>query len=216
LQGASLDGAQLQGASLDGAQLQGASLDGAQLQGASLANVFVWRMVPPEPQSVEHSRIVSPIRDAKYFDSQCKENKENKCDWTRSYYEALKAKIEAAPPGKLREAALERIKPLGAEPFTVEEKAAETWLALAKASEAAAKDYPAWLAESLIRTGCDGRGAPYVIRGLLRQLDDRFSLDDPQEAAVVNAFLDPGCEGARGLSDDDKAELRRLASPPAK
>jgi len=195
-------------------QLQGASLDRAQLQDASLYDVFVWRIVPPGPGSVEHARIVSPVPDAKYFGSQCKEDK---CDWTREYYEVLKAKIEAVPAGTLRRAALERIKPLGTEPFAVDEKAVKRWLDLEKASEAAAKGYAARLAETLIKTGCDGRGAPYVIRGVVRYRLDNWQetgLHDSQKAAVAKAFLEPGCDGARGLSDDDKAQLRRLAGPP--
>jgi hypothetical protein len=56
-----------------------------------------------------------------------------------------------------------------------------------------------------------------VIRGLLPQLNLRFSNDDPQKALVAKAFLDePSCPGARGLSDDDNARLRRLAGPPQK
>jgi Pentapeptide repeats (8 copies) len=206
--------AQLQGASLVGTQLQGASLSRAQLQGASLYHVSVWRMGPPGPGSVEDARIVSPVPDAKYFGSQCEEDK---CDWTREYYEALKAKIEAVPAGLLRRAALERIEPLGREPFTVDEEAAKGWERLAKASEASVASYPARLVEILIKTGCDAPGAPYVIRGLLRQLEPVMTTRGfRNRAAVAKAFLDPGCEGARGLSDDEKAELRRLAGPPAK
>jgi uncharacterized protein YjbI with pentapeptide repeats len=215
LQGAWLDGAELQGASLDQAQLQGAWLDRAELQDASLGNVFVWRMVAPERRSVEHARIASPVHDAKYFDIQCKE-REYRCEWTKEYYEALKAKIEAVPAGQLREEALQRIKPLGRRPFAVDENVAKRRQVLRETSKAEVKAYPARLAEILIKTGCDGRGVPYVIRGLTRQLDDRFASGDPNKAAVANAFLAPGCEGARGLSDDDKATLRRLAAPAPK
>jgi hypothetical protein len=210
LQGASLDRAQLQGAALDWAELQGASLDRAELQAASLPSVFVWRMVPPASESVEHARIASPVPDAKYVGSGCTEDK---CDWTREYYEMLKAKIEAVPAGKLREEAIQRIKPLGADPFTVDEEAARRWLDLAKDTEPA-ETYSARYAEILIKTGCGKRGAPYVIRGLLQELDIRFSSGDPQMAVVAKAFLEPNCAGARGLSDDEKAELGRLAGPP--
>jgi hypothetical protein len=157
------------------------------------------------------SKRQSPTRNISARDA-----KKNKCNWTREYYKALKAKIDAAPPGPFRETALEQIKPLGKEPFTVDKEAAKKWVDLAEASKAAAEGYPAWLAETLIETGCNEPGAPYVIRGLLQQLDFRFSSGDRQKAAIAKAFLEPGCEGGRGLSDDEKAVFRRLAGPPAK
>src|SRR5215472_156739 len=104
-------------------------------------------MVPAVPGGVEHTLIVSPIPDAKYLDFQCEGNK---CGWTREYFEAPKAQIEAVPPGRRRhQEALEQIKPLGEEPFTVDEEAAKSWLALAEASKDAAVGYPDILAETL-------------------------------------------------------------------
>jgi uncharacterized protein YjbI with pentapeptide repeats len=209
LQGADLTAAHLQGASLVLARLQGALLLATELQDAELWQPFVWRMALAWV-SVEHTRIVRPDPDYPCT--------EGKCGWARKYYEVQKAKVEAVPPGEPRELALERIKPLGEEPFTVDEKAAKGWDALEKASKTMAAIYPARLAETLIKTGCNERGAPYVIRGLLRQLDQRFQDDDdqPQKAKVAKAFLEPGCEGARGLSDQENAELRRLAASPTR
>jgi uncharacterized protein YjbI with pentapeptide repeats len=194
LQGASLDLAQLQGAWLDRVQLQGASLDLAHFQGASLSNIFVWRSVPPASGFVEGALIRSPVTEARYLGEGCGSET---CDWTRKYYETLKAEIDAVSPGPLREAALERIKPLGAEPFTVDEKVVERWQALAMASEATAESYPARLAETLFKIRCE-EGTPYVIDGLLRQFEVRFKHGDPQTVAVAKAFQ-RDCPGARAV-----------------
>jgi hypothetical protein len=232
LQGASLDGAQLQGASFDEKGLQGAPVPvpappvrgsrndrAAELQNASLVGVFVWRTVPPGWGFLEGSLILGQVSKAKYqaeyFPSDC----ENlNCDWTKDYYEALEAKIDAVPPGPLRDQALRRLEPLGDDRHLLgDEIASEAWLTLEKASTATRESYPARLAQTLSETGCDERGAPYVIRGLLAQLDERFGQGvQPDKAAVAKAFLEPSCDGARGLSDDEKARLHQLAGPPAK
>ena len=172
-------------------------------------------MVPPAPRSVEHALIVSPVDDAKYFGKQCEEKK---CEWTTKYYEALKAKIEAVPAGELREQALALIKPLGEEPFAVDEMAAERRQVLTETSDAATKAYPARLAETLIKTGCDGRGAPYVIRGLLRQLSSSFlpfTSGDPQQAAVAKAFLESGLRGCARPLRRRQSEAPPLCRPAA-
>src|SRR5262249_16281102 len=119
----------------------------------------------------------------------------------------LKAEIEATPPGRRRDGALQRIAPLGEEPFTVDKQAAQDWWALASKSKATAASYRTRLAEMMIKTGCIESGAPYVSRGVLRQLENRFEDEEREKAAVANAFLNPNCPGARVVR-------RRQSEPP--
>jgi hypothetical protein len=68
-------------------------------------------------------------------------------------------------------------------------------------------------------TGCDALGAPYVIRGLLRNLDQRFKGDSSKPAALAKDFLDEAkCPAARSLSEEDRVKLfemrDRAVSPP--
>jgi hypothetical protein len=63
----------------------------------------------------------------------------------------------------------------------------------------------------LIKIGCADSGAPYVVTGLIRQLDDRFKIDASPTLEVAKAFLDEAkCPGARGLSEDAKVTLREM------
>jgi hypothetical protein len=99
----------------------------------------------------------------------------------------------------------------------------EEWDKLA-ASPPSIPEYEVILAKVLQDTGCDSEGAPYVIRGLLRTSFDRFASASPHPRRVAATFLNEAqCPGARGLSEDDKALLRRIRdraspappSPPA-
>jgi hypothetical protein len=94
---------------------------------------------------------------------------------------------------------------------------ATAWKALENSSPAI-DAYDETLSESLRRTGCDAAGAPYVVRGLLRNLDRRFVSNSPQPSAIAAVFLDETrCEGASGLSEEDKVKLREIRDrrPPA-
>ena len=72
--------------------------------------------------------------------------------------------------------------------------------------------YPQKLEEQFKKIGCGEESAPYVARGLMRQLTGRFVGHLTQEAEVAKAFLDEAtCPGARGLSEEDKAQLRRIS-----
>ena len=213
LQGASLVSAQLQGASLFRAQLQGASLVSAQLQGASLDSVFVWRAAPlPKAEQVEGALIETPHPKPEYYGLDCQPYL---CLWGDASFAALKAEIEKAPEGGMRNGALDRIAPLGKKPYEKDPAAAKAWDDLAGASQKSAAAYPERLAARLIAIGCDDDGAPFVIRGLIRQLDDRFLGDRARKAEIASAFLkEENCPGARGLSDDDRATLRKMTAPP--
>jgi hypothetical protein len=62
-----------------------------------------------------------------------------------------------------------------------------------------------------IINGSNADGAPYSMRGLLRNLGDRFSLESSQPNMIAAAFLDEAkCPGARGLSKEDKLKLRDM------
>ena len=95
-----------------------------------------------------------------------------------------------------------------AKPLNEEEAMAKTWAELAPLSPA-----PEVYAEALRRAGCDvdERVAPYVIRGLLRNLEERFDTHSPQPSAIAAVFLDDTqCKGALGLKEDEKEKLREI------
>jgi hypothetical protein len=82
--------------------------------------------------------------------------------------------------------------------------------------------YEKSLAAQSQTTGCAADGAPYVVRKLLRRLDDPeispFAVNSPELPKLAAAFLDKDCAGARGLSEDEIAKLKEIAAtapPPA-
>ncbi len=243
LQGASLRGAGLQGASLNGAELQGASLNHARLQGASLLatnlqaalldhaglqgadldsadlnlasleSVSVWRSNLEDAEGVEGAFIVRPLTDQGY--------------WSTDSFTMLRARIESEVPkrsnrdyawfelyeGNNRDDALKWLARLDpAQSLEGEQAMADAWVKqaqLSRSRDAYNKD----LATELREIGCNAEGAPYVIRGLLRDLHERFGTEAETvyPAELAKAFLDEAtCPGARGLSEDDKAALRAL------
>jgi hypothetical protein len=109
--------------------------------------------------------------------------------------------------------ALGRITVLGKPPYVRDAASAEAWAELAKMSSQSQASYPETL-EKKFKVGCDAHGAPgapYVARGLLRDLRNRFEGHPEQEADLAKAFLDDAtCPGARGLSEKEKAELRNI------
>jgi Pentapeptide repeats (8 copies) len=219
LQGASLERAQLQGAvfgnaelrdaSLNDAQLQGASIGETEAQGASLRDVFVWRTTPPLKKYLESAWIVGPEPKPKYSGLDCAVGKT--CDWSDQAYAALKKLLEALPARSLRSFALEWIEQLGEKPYEEDPVSAKAWRDLAAESQLSAKAYPGELAKRLIGIGCAANEAPYVVGGLIEQLDVRFQGNPAQKAEVARAFLDEAnCPGARGLSEEKKTKLRQI------
>jgi uncharacterized protein YjbI with pentapeptide repeats len=210
LEGAWLSRAQLQGASLWRAQLQGAILDGAELETASLNSVFVWRTAPPLREYLKSALIEMPRPEPKYACASAEEV----CHWDDVWYAALKERIETVPEAFLRDAALKLIEPLGKQPYEEDAASAQEWRDLAAESQRSAKTYPGELAKALIMIGCGASGAPYVIGGLVQQLDGRFGDNLAQKAKVARAFLDEAkCPGAKGLSAENKARLREMRWP---
>jgi hypothetical protein len=99
-----------------------------------------------------------------------------------------------------------------------EKEMAEIWAAregMSPTPEAYAKT----LAGQWRKLGCAAEGAPYVLQGLVRQLSDTWSSpfrDQSAEAKALAAdFLYKDCAGAHGLSEADKAKLKKIAAPAA-
>jgi hypothetical protein len=86
-------------------------------------------------------------------------------------------------------------------------------MVLERASHTSDDVYEAALAKRWRELGCAAEGAPYVIGGLLRQLEFEgpFAEESPQKHILARAFLDEEhCAGAHGLTEDEKARLRQM------
>jgi hypothetical protein len=214
LQGAFLDGAQLQGASLNKAQLQGAWLDYAQLQGASFVGVCAWR-ADARQATWKDTRVAHP-------ETGPEADKIPECDWTAASFVALKRLIvEEIPEGDTKSATWKRIEqrldPTKA--LEGEDEMAKIWAVQANSSPAP-EVYEKSRAGQWRELGCAAEGAPYVLHALIVQLSfPRFSpFRDKSDAAkaLAAAFLDEAhCAGAHGLSEADKAKLKKIAAPAA-
>ncbi len=215
LQGASLFGALLQGASFYGAQIQGTTLDFAQLQSASFHVVCIWR---------------ADARKADWGDSRVsaaqnglKGKYNDKCDWSANSFVALKQLIaEKVPNGPHRRFAMERIEqrldPDPTKTLEGEDEMAKIWSAR-EDEDLVNTNYEISLARQWRELGCAAEGAPYVPHGLVAHLSNRLSspFNDDSDAAKALAadFLDEGhCAGAHGLSEADKAELKKIRDTP--
>jgi uncharacterized protein YjbI with pentapeptide repeats len=209
LQGATLDGATLwgavlndavlEGALLDGAQLQGASLRRARLQGASLKSVFVWMADYPGDAAMRDTLVTELETEEKYkCDSE-------PCAWPPKNLVRLKQPSDDQEQQEKQE----------------KEQQMQLWEKLKKSeSQTDVSAYAKRLVIRLTATGCESKGAPYVIRQLAVRMQDPFKWDDAASPSeLAKAFLDEtNCFGARSLSEKDKAELRdiknRASSPP--
>ncbi len=231
LQGALLNGAQLQGASLNGAQLQGASLNGAQLQGASLAQADQRNCDPEQLLGASHpyaqvwranilkaaavsAHVVEVNTDRRQL-IPCKEVASfGPCVDTYMFFVSLRHMIETeVPAGNLRDNALKRID-LALDPNVPldDDKIAAQWHKLE--AQTASSDWAKAMAETWRRAGCDGNGAPYVVTALAVRIEHQFNKAPAQASALANAFLNPACDGARGISDQTRAHLKELADLP--
>jgi uncharacterized protein YjbI with pentapeptide repeats len=213
LHGASLERAQLQGASLVDAELHGASFKQATLQGAALVGVCSWR-ADARGASWQDTRVELP-----------KAGEIDKCNWTVPAFAAFKQLIsQEVPEDAYKRTARvwveQRLDPT--KTLEDEEEMAKIWAA--RESEAPAPEtYEKSLAVIWRDVGCTAEAAPYVLHGLVAQLNmpdnSLFRDHTDAEKALAAAFLDDAhCAGAHGLSDDDKATLKKIAaqaSPPA-
>jgi hypothetical protein len=191
-----LEGAQLQGAVLSSAGLQGASLGGAGLQGASLGKVFAWRADAREA-AWEDTRVITPEAGPMSVAS----------------YEKLKQLIaEQVPEGDKRRDAMKRIEQRldPAKALEGEDEMANVWEHHARSSPGL-DVYEKRLAEIWRKTGCAVEGMPYVLGGLLGQLEvgpSPFAAQSPQLSALAAAFLDG--EHCAGTADNLKATLKAI------
>ncbi|MGK7860984.1 pentapeptide repeat-containing protein [Falsiroseomonas sp. E2-1-a4] len=204
LQGASLDGAQLQGAWLGGAQLQGASLDGAQLEAASLDASRIWRLRAAGAEIAQTSLLELDER-ARPPCCEALENDREECARDRSWPDRTRSWVAVIPSGLYRTEAEGRLQVLvdAGEPEGV--ITASAWRARTPPDSAQ-------LADRLGSLACEAEWAPHVARGILRQLGDRRDSLGPGRAELAARIAGPDCAGARGLSDDERADLARIAA----
>jgi hypothetical protein len=95
---------------------------------------------------------------------------------------------------------------------------AKVWAA--REREAPAPDaYEKSLAGIWRETGCAAEGAPYIIQGLFVPLVHHFSPfrdGSDAEKGLAAAFLDEvHCPGAHGLSEANRAKLKKIVTPTA-
>ncbi len=215
LQGTLLTGAQLQGASLDGAEFQGASFNGAQLDFASLQGSFAWRTKLPALNWKGPPRADGLTAEAR---RRCGRTERGPCSWSLDQFNTLRLMIGEKVPDRSCRVALERIDPRlnPDEPsLSSDEQIAREWQHIAH-SEVPDQNYEQGLADVWRETGCGGVGAPYVVTALAIRLfspSTPFSYDSKQIPALAAAFLQDGCVGARGISEDTRSQLTALVGP---
>jgi hypothetical protein len=107
---------------------------------------------------------------------------------------------------------LQRVAVLDPKPLKGEEEMAKAWADLEGTSRPD-KGHEDSLAAARREAGCDGSGAPYVIRALFRDIETFGELSD--RAALAATFLDEAhCPGAKGLSEKEKARLQQIRDQP--
>jgi uncharacterized protein YjbI with pentapeptide repeats len=231
LRGASLEQTLLQGALLKDAMLQGASLNEAVLDGAQLDEAYVWRADPRSVKSRAGVRVIAVKTGPEDPNQECGRNREGKnrvCNWSAAQFGSLKQRItEYTPAGDWRSQALARIEALDpAKPMHGETDIAKAWANLEHSQPELD------VQQNILReTGCKA-AAPYVVQGFIFQggvrsryngvmfnqyekknwpFGGRFGADRSHPAALAHDFLDEAnCPGARGLSEEDRSDLREI------
>jgi uncharacterized protein YjbI with pentapeptide repeats len=232
LQGASFLGALLQGASLERAQLQGTSLFGAQLQGTDFHNSTL------TGATMEHAKLWrTSFEDASLADVFQDGLEEEPVP--RDKFAALEADVtetvpEAPPPvpffrglGPARSprnyalAGIERLNPEEPNHKASQNPALKTGRAASKAA------YQKALALQLKSLACSGdESAPYVLRRLTTTIpglgvlvqgrkvleEPRISDAGPFAPGLIDTILGQQCPVSAALTEQDKADLRRLAN----
>jgi hypothetical protein len=144
----------------------------------------------------------------KYFGLDCSEYV---CDWSEKSYAALISLITSRVSMGYVRLIPGQVARLEAPPKCPRDDVlAKGWADLEGASISAKRD-PNALAKLLQQIGCAADGAPYVIGGLIRRLDERFEGKLSHEAEVAVTFLDEAkCPGARGQSEENKTKLQEI------
>jgi hypothetical protein len=122
---------------------------------------------------------------------------------------ALKSLVQnSVPAGPRRDQALRRIAILKKRPFAVDASSARAWTDFTE-NAASAGSYFNTRAKVFKEIGCAAGGAPYVIGSLIKNLGELSDDNLLQELAAP--FLDEArCPGARGLSEEMKADLLEI------
>ena len=209
LQAANLDAAQLhlaklnrsdlQGASLKRAQLHGADVSEAHLEGATLASAVVWH-VKHENSTMKLTDVKSLIESKESVDD---EGQATPLDTER----VIKAAIKDTSKGlalilNTELGSLLRSDSKGPEKF-------DTWQGLS-GEQVVSDENLEQLAEFIGELGCNPKGAPQVVRGLIvnNRVGDMGRFAD----RVEKKFLDPSCQGAADLTSAEKKLLREQVS----
>ena len=203
MQGASLVGARLQGAMLDGAGMQGASLDGVRLPGASLYGIAAWALRAPRLDLTD--ALIDDVDLAD--DPPCTESLtgDGSCVRERSWPQWAAFWAAMIPDGTARDRVITRLGILTGEPLHAAELPRGWPVRQLPDLERVAK-YLSGLA-------CAEDHAPYVARGLLRQIEAHARDLGPHAWTFAGRLADrQGCPGARDLDDDERAAITRLAA----
>jgi uncharacterized protein YjbI with pentapeptide repeats len=221
---AQLLAAQMQGAWLEGAQMQGADLTWAQLQGASLLSIAAWRAsLEEEPSLTEFGVRVRPefraslgeeklgledldLRSTGFApDPPSNRDHPGRLRWQ----DWVDAWLGGVPHGRRRDDAARLLSILIAKDDVVRDQALQQrWLNVGQ-------PVPGRIADRLASLACATEDAPHIARGLIRQLSLSTGFRDP--GAVARSIAEglskvESCPGARSLTDDDRAQLARIAT----
>lgn len=149
-------------------------------------------------------------------------DKMHDCDWTAASFAELKRFIaKEVPEGENKRTVMERIEQR-LEPTMAlegEDEMAKVWAARERKTPAPTS-YAKLLAEQWRVLGCAAEGAPYVLHELIAELSrpviSPFRDQSDAATALAKNFLDEAhCPGAHGLSEADKAELKKIAAQSA-
>jgi len=199
-------------------QLQGASLVRAQLQGAWLVNVLVWRAFGTPDLYLVTSTSRTLLADLRNIDAHQKPWKDDE-----AFAPWRDVIANSVPAGPLRDRMMERVAvldPTGKkEPQELLDQ--RYWDSSSQQGEEVRRKRAMFLAD----LACLGDSAPYVARGLLRNLKPKGEKPggDPEllntgglklfTDRLLKGKLDPTtCPGVRGLTDTDWADLSKLGS----
>ena len=184
-----------------------------QLQGDSFRGVCAWR-ADAQRAEWKDTRVAQPETGPQAV-------KRSACDWTEADFAKLKQLIaKEVPRGNNKRAAMERIEqrldPTKA--LEGEDEMAKVWAARERESPAP-EAYAKSLAGQWQKLGCAEDGVPYVLRALIARLsryDSPFRDQSDAAKALAADFLNEAqCPGARGLSEADKADLKKIRDAPA-
>ncbi|HEY0835455.1 MAG TPA: pentapeptide repeat-containing protein [Azospirillum sp.] len=205
LQGASLVGAQLQGTSLDWAQLQGASLDDAQLQGASLYGAEFWLARVSEDTGGDLIDLAVLRRGEPKPPFQPYANDEAQRlvgEW-----------LESIPSNGIRRGEAEKrfARLLHGQPQGADAALQAWWSKVVDVRP----DHGDRLAGDLATLACKPSVDNAVAKGIVRRVRAVMGTSDVDRVRFAKHLLKPACEGAKGLSADDRAWLRQVADGKA-